>query len=171
MSTTEARCRGIRAGNRWRARPQMGATGLWPSSPIGNGRGGLPGVVQWPAWCGWLTRHRARCSTGRSSSAAEKVAPASGPNVSWILASTTNKYAGLMVRFKTMSQERWRGISSKRRNRLSANNGIWTAELSAIFAEWLASRSTHGSSFPAASKASGGSRMRATADHRSPSGA
>jgi glycosyltransferase involved in cell wall biosynthesis len=51
------------------------------------------------------------------------------------LASTTNKYAGLMVRFKTMSQERWeRNFFKTPKSLGSANNGICTAELSAIFA-------------------------------------
>ena len=67
-------------------------------------------------------------------SSGKKLPHASGPNVSWILASTTNKYAGLMVRFKTMSQERWERIFKTPKSLGSANNGIWTAELSAIFA-------------------------------------
>ncbi len=40
-------------------------------------------------------------------SSGKKFPQASGPKASWILASITNRYAGLMVRFKTMSQERW----------------------------------------------------------------
>ena len=68
-------------------------------------------------------------------SSGKKFPQASGPKASWILASTTNKYAGLMVRFKTMSEERWvRNFFKMPKSLGSANNGICTAELSAIFA-------------------------------------